>query len=70
MIVCQCFGMSESDVKRVLRQLPDPANATVEVVIRTSGAGSDCTKCVPQIQALIEEFAAGEASSKTNGDWA
>ncbi len=64
MIVCQCFGMNESDVNRALRQLPDPANATVEEVIRTSGAGSDCTKCVPQIQALIDEFVevvAGEA---------
>ncbi len=64
MIVCQCLGMNEQGVVRVLNTLPDPANATVDEVIRACGAGGDCTKCVPAIESLITAIRTGDRQNQ------
>ena len=66
MIVCQCLGMNENGVLSVLKQLPDPASATVDEVIRACGAGGDCTKCVPLIQSLIDDNSTGNSDTDSS----
>ncbi len=51
-IVCQCFGVTDEKIKRVVRE---NKLTTVEQVTHYCKAGGGCTSCHPRIEELIEE---------------
>lgn len=50
MIVCQCKGVTERQIRKAVR---DGANCRNEVVLACT-AGSNCGGCVPMIDQIIE----------------
>lgn len=51
MIVCLCRGLSEAQVRAIIRAGAD----AVEDITRASGAGGDCTGCCEMLAELLEE---------------
>ncbi len=52
-IVCHCFGVTEEEIERVVRE---NHLTTVEQVTNYSKAGGGCGKCKPEIQAIINRI--------------
>lgn len=50
MIVCQCKGITERQIRRAVR---NGANGRNEVILACT-AGSNCGGCVPMIDSIIE----------------
>lgn len=50
-IVCNCFGITEEEIERVVR---DDNLTTVEEVTNYTKAGGGCGACKPDIEAIIE----------------
>ena len=49
-VVCTCFGVTEQEIERVIR---DNALTTVEQVTNYCKAGGGCGGCVPEIEKII-----------------
>ncbi|MCB9547130.1 MAG: (2Fe-2S)-binding protein [Myxococcales bacterium] len=54
MIVCICEGVSDREVKRVLRQ----GACDLGSLRRECGAGGDCGSCRPQLRRMLRELKA------------
>ena len=50
MIVCQCKGVTERQIRKAVR---DGANSRNQVILACT-AGSNCGGCVPMIESIIE----------------
>ena len=51
-VVCNCFGITEEEITRVIR---DNGLHTVEEVTNYCKAGGGCGSCIPDIETLIKE---------------
>ena len=51
-LVCQCFGVTDAKIKRVVRQ---NRLTKAEQVTHYCKAGGGCASCIPKIEDLIEE---------------
>lgn len=51
-VVCTCFGVTESEIRRVITEND---LATVEAVTNFTKAGGGCGKCIPEIEKMIAE---------------
>ena len=60
MIVCQCNGVSDQEIRRVVRE----GACSVSAVARECGAGACCGGCHPGVNAIIGEVAAGSVPSE------
>jgi bacterioferritin-associated ferredoxin len=56
MYVCLCIGVTDRDIKTVLKE----GACTVSEVMRCSGAGTRCGSCVPAIAGIVSA-SSGEA---------
>ena len=54
-IICACFGVSENEVLRVVRE---NSLTTVEQITNFCKAGGGCGQCKPELQALLDQVAA------------
>ena len=54
-IVCACFGVSENEVLRVVRE---NSLTTVEQITNFCKAGGGCGQCKPELQALLDQVEA------------
>lgn len=61
-VVCTCFGVTEEEVERVIR---DNNLTTVEQVTNYCKAGGGCGNCHPDIEALIEKHQAERRATET-----
>lgn len=59
-IVCRCFGVTDTRIKRIIRE---NALTTAEQVTNYVKAGGGCTTCLPDIDDLIDEVAAEKDKS-------
>ncbi|MDR2945139.1 MAG: Fe-S cluster assembly protein NifU [Candidatus Adiutrix sp.] len=50
-IVCECFGVTEKEIERVIRE---NRLATVEDVTAYTKAGGGCGRCVPEIEKILQ----------------
>ena len=53
MIVCACYGVSEREVRRAVRE----GAISRRQVQRASGAGSGCGGCIATVDQILEEMA-------------
>ncbi|HOJ29362.1 MAG TPA: Fe-S cluster assembly protein NifU [Spirochaetota bacterium] len=60
-IVCQCFGISENLIRRVINE---NNLTTVEEVTNYTKAGGACGSCIPKIEDIIKEELAKGAAQK------
>jgi len=58
-IVCKCFGVTD---KKIIRAIKENNLRTVEEVTNYTKAGGGCGKCKPEIEKLLQEFWAKEAT--------
>jgi NifU-like protein len=63
-IVCTCFGVSENEILRVVRE---NGLTEVEQVTNFCKAGGGCGGCIDKIQALIDQVKAERAASRPAG---
>lgn len=61
-IVCQCFGVTDSKIKRAIRE---NNLRTVDDITNFTKAGGGCGSCVPEIEAILKEVWAGKAPEET-----
>jgi NifU-like protein len=61
-IICACFGVSENEVLRVIRE---NSLTTVEQITNFCKAGGGCGQCKPELQALLDHVAAERQVLKT-----
>ena len=54
-IICACFGVSENEVLRVVRE---NSLTTVEQITNFCKAGGGCGQCKPELQALLDQVEA------------
>lgn len=52
-LICRCFGISSSQIKKILKQNPDAT--TLEITDQTN-AGGGCTSCTDEIEAIVQSF--------------
>ena len=52
MIVCHCNGITE---KEIIRAIKKRGATKTEHIQRLTGAGTNCGRCIPVIDSLIEE---------------
>lgn len=50
--VCFCGNVTVGDIKAAV----EAGNTTLEAVQQATGAGTHCGRCVPKVEALIEQF--------------
>ncbi|MBN1557861.1 MAG: Fe-S cluster assembly protein NifU [Lentisphaerae bacterium] len=60
-VVCTCFGITEEEIRRVVR---DNNLTTVEQVTNYSKAGGGCGKCKPDIARIIDSVQAENRQSE------
>lgn len=60
-VVCMCFGVTDTEIRHVIRE--NNLNAVEEVTNYTK-AGGGCGGCKPKIQALIDEAMAARTSAQ------
>jgi NifU-like protein len=58
-IICKCFSVTD---KKIIRAIKENSLRTVEQVTNYTKAGGGCGKCRPEIQKLLNEFWAKEAT--------
>jgi NifU-like protein len=63
-IVCKCFGVTDAEIKRVVRE---NRLKTVEDVTHYTKAGGGCGQCKPLIEKLIAEVAAEARAAGPQG---
>lgn len=51
-LVCECFGVNDIEIRRAIKE---NRLLTVEEITNFTKAGGGCGKCIPKIQALIDE---------------
>jgi NifU-like protein len=51
-VVCNCFGVTEEEIERVVRE---NGLSTLEQVTNYTKAGGGCGKCKPDIEAILEK---------------
>ena len=56
-VVCKCFGVTDTLIKKVVR---DNSLSTVEEVMNYTKAGGACGSCIPAIEDLIEDVLNGK----------
>ncbi len=56
-VVCKCFGVTDEEIKRVVRE---NRLRTVEDVTNYTKAGGGCGQCKPEIEKLLAEVLAEE----------
>jgi len=56
-VVCKCFGVTDAEIKRVIRE---NRLTTVEEVTNYTKAGGGCGGCKPQIQKILDEVISAE----------
>ena len=61
-IICACFGVSENEVLRVVR---DNSLTTVEQITNFCKAGGGCGQCKPDLQALLDQELADRQARKS-----
>ena len=61
MLVCQCNGVSDRTIRRVVRS----GASSVRQVARTCGAGSSCGDCALAIRKIIRAEAASTVALET-----
>jgi NifU-like protein len=54
-VICECFGVTEPEIERVVR---DHGLKTVEEVTNYTKAGGGCGGCVDKIQEIIDQVRA------------
>ena len=59
-IICSCFGISDTKIKRVIR---DNKITTAEQVTNYVKAGGGCSTCLPEIDDILAEIATEEEKS-------
>jgi len=65
-VVCKCFGITEEEIERVVRE---NALSTVEEVTNYTKAGGGCGGCKPDIEGILERIKKErEAAKKPAGD--
>ena len=52
-VLCTCYNVSENEVRRVIIE---NSLTTVEEVTNYTKAGGGCGKCIPKIQAILDEI--------------
>jgi NifU-like protein len=52
-VVCQCFGVSEEEIERVVRT---NRLTTVEEITQFTKAGGGCGKCLPKLEAILDRI--------------
>ena len=52
-VLCTCYNVSENEVRRVITE---NSLSTVEEVTNYTKAGGGCGKCLPKIQAILDEI--------------
>ena len=52
-VLCTCYNVSENEVRRVITE---NSLTTVEEVTNFTKAGGGCGKCIPKIQAILDEI--------------
>lgn len=60
-IICACFGVSENEVLRVVRE---NSLTTVEQITNFCKAGGGCGQCKPELQTLLDQVAAERQALK------
>ena len=60
-VVCNCFGVTEEEILRVVRE---NGLSTVEQVTNYTKAGGGCGKCKPDIEALLDQVRAERLESE------
>ncbi len=64
-VVCKCFGITEEEIERVVR---DNNLTTAEEVTNYCKAGGGCGGCIPEIEAIIERVRAElEQAARSQG---
>lgn len=58
-IVCECFGVTEKEIERVIRE---NSLTTVEDITAYTKAGGGCGKCVPELEKILRRILSGEAT--------
>ena len=53
LIVCKCFGVTD---RKILEVIAEHKLTTVEDVTHYTKAGGGCGQCIPDIQAILDEF--------------
>jgi NAD(P)H-nitrite reductase large subunit len=52
MIICQCNGITEKEIVRAIKK---KGATKVEHIQRLTGAGTNCGRCIPVINRLLDE---------------
>ena len=52
-VLCTCYNVSENEVRRVITE---NSLTTVEEVTNFTKAGGGCGRCIPKIQAILDEI--------------
>jgi NifU-like protein len=60
-VVCNCFGVTEEEIERVVRE---NGLATVEQVTNYTKAGGGCGRCKPDIEKIIERVRAEQLAAE------
>ena len=60
MYVCLCMGVSDKDIKKVVRE----GACSAAEVMRCTGAGTRCGSCVSEVVSLVE--GAGSSASTSH----
>lgn len=56
MYACNCFAVTENEVKKTLAKLPEKENDLYKAIQQKLEVATDCGICKPRIKALILEF--------------
>jgi len=59
-IVCECFGVTEKEVERVIRE---NHLTTVEDITAYTKAGGGCGRCIPDLEKILERVLKGEEAA-------
>lgn len=52
-LICRCFGITSSKIKKILKVNPD---ATALEITDQTNAGGGCTGCIGEIEEIVESF--------------
>ncbi|UQZ88535.1 Fe-S cluster assembly protein NifU [Deltaproteobacteria bacterium Smac51] len=55
-IVCECFGVTEKEVERVIRE---NSLTTVEDITAYTKAGGGCGRCIPELEKILDRVTRG-----------
>lgn len=63
-VVCKCFGVTETEIERVVR---DNSLLTAEQVTNYCKAGGGCGNCIPEIEQIIARVQREKKAASTTG---